>query len=180
MSLLLWIITYSFQNSNSSFRCGSSTGQRTRWWRRSPTVSVSGCSWQKGEFSLLKCEQSFSVRDLPDKYLACWQALLSWYLSLPQDIQRWCGWDRDIKFGLKYLRELFSNFAASWRSFNCQKSWILRFISFLNSCFSGGCAKSWRGCGRLYWKQSFLICINQDLAESGHIELFCAIDLWNS
>ena len=53
-------------------------GQWRRWWWRSPTVSVSGWSWQNSDFPVPKWETSFSVLKRPDKYFAWIQALLNW------------------------------------------------------------------------------------------------------
>ena len=59
-------------------------GQWRRWWWRSPTVSVSGWSWQNSDFPVPKWERSFSVLKRPDKYFAWIQATS----SCPQKV--WC------------------------------------------------------------------------------------------
>ena len=71
----------------------------TIWWRRSPSIWLSGWSWQNREFLLEKWESSLSVRKRPESYMAWIEALFSSKLLFPQVVQRSCRLERDIKIG---------------------------------------------------------------------------------
>ena len=149
----------------------ASTKAGQPWLRRKCSmVPILGLmTLQRGHTpSLLDMSQCL-VRDStlarPDKNLAWTTAFDTSYGAVPQVTNM--GWVvvRDIKAGLKYLREDLFRKEASARSFLSQKSRTAVFTIFLKDCLEGGLSRKVIGWGRRYFRESFLISRNHDFED---------------
>ena len=150
-------------------------GQRTKRCSREPSLPLR----QREQFPvrfLSKCRSRRSVRYLPDKSLD-WMRHFDNSKGLSWQVVH-SGWwvVRDMKDGLKYVRE--GRRVDSWRSFFSQKSVTLALISFLAAIFVRGESRRRRGWGRLHCWQRDLIWINHDFELSLTVIRTCLAILW--
>ena len=114
-----------------------------------------------------QCLQRLSDRYLPDNSWAWMVAMAILEGEDPADVHKGCGETRDIKRGLKNVREEYLGSSASSRRCCSQKSRTFFLMSFLKADLGGGKFRRSRGWSRSYLVQRPSIPENQDLAGGG-------------